>query len=138
MTGPESQPEESGARPAAPPAQKMRKALSHLKRELTEEELAQAGVQKMLVEELEKAEDENVELRGYRERFHSVDKQLGIVSEKQRTRISVEIISGACLAAGAAALGFAPSVWGNPGGWLSVVVGVLLTALGIVAKAIRL
>lgn len=138
MTGPEIQPEESGARPAAPPTQKARKALSHLKRELSDDELAQAGAQKLLIDKYDEVEEENLELRGYRERFYNADKQLAVLTEKQRVRVSAEIISGACLAVGAAALGFARAVWDKPEGPMVAIFGAVLIALGIWAKAMRI
>lgn len=138
MTGPEIQPEESGARPTTAPTQKARKALSHLKRELSDDDLAQQGVQKLLIDKLDEVEEENVELRGYRERFHDTDKRLAVLTEKQRVRVSTEIISGASLAIGAAALGFAPAVWDKPEGLIVAIFGAVLIILGIWAKAIRI
>jgi hypothetical protein len=136
----ELQPDEAGAKPVTTPlAPKTRKALSRLKRELSDEELASPGVQKMLVEELEKVEEEKSDLSMFKEKFHQADKDLAVLKEKHRRYISAEIISGACLAVGAAALGYAPNVWAHqPSGWLAVAFGVVLTVMGIAAKAIRL
>jgi hypothetical protein len=133
------QPEESGATATQPPLTKSRKALSGLKRELTNEELSSSGAQKMLLEELERLTDENNILSSFREDFHKVDKELAIAKEKQKRNISAEIVSGSCLAIGAAALGFAPAVWSNqPSGWISLAFGIVLTIGGITAKAIKL
>jgi len=88
MSGPEVQPEESGARPATPPTQKARKALSHLKRELSDDDLAQPGVQKLLINNLDEIEEQNVELCEYRDRFYEADKRLAVLTEKQRVRVS--------------------------------------------------
>lgn len=133
------QPDEAGAKPSAPPTQKTRKALSNLKRELTDEELGSTGVQKLLIDEVEKTSEENSELRGFREKFHEIDKKCEVLAAKQKTAISIEIISMACLAVGAAALGFAPSLWPHqPAGWISIAFGAVLLILGAAAKAIRL
>jgi hypothetical protein len=133
------QPEESGATVAQPPLTKSRKALSGLKRELTNEELSSTGAQKMLLEELERLTDENNTLSSYRDDFHRVDKDLAVSKEKHKRNISAEIVSGSCLAIGAAALGYAPAVWASPpSGWISLAFGIVLTAGGITAKAIKL
>ena len=139
MAPAEPQPEENGAKPAQPQTAKVRKALSQVKRELSAEELTSPGVQKMLVEELERVEDENSEFRSFRDQFHKVDKDLAVLQGKQKIRIGAEIVSGACLAVGAAAVGYAPGVWGvQPTGVIVLVFGAVLTILGIIAKAVML
>ena len=136
---PQSQPDETGAKPVAEPLPKVRKALSRLKRELSEEELATPGVQKMLVEELERVEDENNDLKTFREKFHTADKDLAIANQKLKGWRSMEIISTGCIAVGAAALVYVPDAWKTqPNGWIALVFGGVLTAIGILAKAIRL
>lgn len=133
------QPEDTGAVAAPAPVSKVRRALSSLKRELTDDELASTGTQKMLLEELERLTEENSVLGSFRSLFHEADKNVAILSEKQKKNISFEIISGACLAIGAASLGYAPSVWDYPpSGPILIAFGVVLTIGGVVAKAIRL
>ncbi len=133
------QPDESGAKPVETPVFKTRKALSRLKRELSEDDLATPGVQKMLVEELERAEEENRELEAFRNKFYTADKNLAVSEEKQKHWLSMEIISTGCIAIGAAALVYVPEAWKTqPNGWIALIFGGVLTLVGIVAKAIRL
>jgi len=135
----ELQPDDAGATPALPQHNKPRRALSRLKRELTDEELGSPGAQKMLLEELERLGEENSVLQSYRDKFHDSDKQLAVVNEKRRRDIAMEVLSGGCLTIGAAALGYAPAVWSaQPSGWISLVFGAVLTIAGIIAKAIKL
>src|SRR4051794_275993 len=103
---PETQPDESGAQPVAAPTSKSRRALSRLKRELTEEELATSGVQKMLLEEIERVQEEVNELRLLQAQYHTADKAVAVLTEKLRTKLGAEIISAACLTVGAAAIGY--------------------------------
>jgi serine phosphatase RsbU (regulator of sigma subunit) len=134
----ELQPEETGASPSPLPENKVGRALSRLKRELTDEELATPGVTKMLLEELERRRDENSELQSFRDRFYNADKELSIANEKLKNNFSGEIISTACLAVGAAALVYAPVVWDEqPSGWIALIFGAVLTLGGIAAKAVR-
>jgi len=93
---------------------------------------------KMLLEELERSREEIHTLESYRDRFYGCDKELSIATEKLKGNLSVEIISTACLAIGAAALVYAPEVWKDqPSGWIAVIFGAVLTVAGVVAKAVR-
>jgi|ERR1017187_2057469 septal ring factor EnvC (AmiA/AmiB activator) len=133
------QPDDTGAKPVAEQLPKVRKALSRLKRELSDEELATPGVQKMLVEELERVEDENNDLKNFREKFNTADKDLAVANQKLKGWQSMEIISTGCIAVGAAALVYVPEAWKTqPNGWIALIFGGVLTVIGIVAKAIRL
>ncbi|WP_136256499.1 hypothetical protein [Metallibacterium scheffleri] len=139
MSQQEQQPEESGAIVTTVPATKTRRALSGLKRELTDEELAAPGTQKMILEELERLSDENSRLSSFKDDYHRADKNLAVVEEKQKRNIAAEIVSGSCLAVGAAALGYAPAVWASPpSGVIALVFGAVLIICGIIAKAIKL
>jgi hypothetical protein len=121
------------------PENKTGRALSHLKRELTDEELASPGALKMLLEELERQREENIALQSYRDRFYSTDKELSTVKEKLKGNRSVEIVSTACLAVGAATLGYAPAAWNaQPTGGIVLVFGSVLILAGIGAKAVRI
>jgi hypothetical protein len=64
---------------------------------------------------------------------------LAVLKEKQKRNISTEIVSGSCLAVGAAALGYAPAVWAlQPSGGIALAFGIVLTLGGIISKAIKL
>ena len=139
MNNHDIQPEDTGAVAAPAPVGKVRRALSSLKRELTDEELASTGTQKMLLEELERLTEENAALSSFRSLYHEADKNVAVLGVKQKKNISFEIISGSCLAVGAAALGYAPNVWGHPpSGQILIGFGIVLTIGGIIAKAVRL
>ena len=139
MVAQDVQPEDTGAVAARAPVSKVRRALSSLKRELSDDDLASPGTQKMLLEELERLTEENSSLSSFRSLFHESDKKVAILGEKQKKNISFEVISGACLAIGSASLGYAPSVWDHPpSGPILIAFGVVLTIGGVVAKAIRL
>ena len=93
----------------------------------------------MLIEELERAEEEVGELKTFREKFHVVDKDLAVTKQKVKGWTAMEMISTACIAAGAGAFAYAPeAAHSSYGGWVAVVFGIVLTSIGITAKAIRL
>lgn len=133
------QPDETGAKQVDVPIPKARKALARLKRELSDEDLANPGVQKMLVAELDRMEEENSDLSTFRTKYFDTDKRVAVLDEKLKTWTAMEIISTGCIAVGAAALVYAPEAWKcQPDGWIAVVFGAIVTVVGIVAKAIRL
>lgn len=134
----EIQPDEVGAELVSTQEPKARRALSRLKRELTDEELSSTGVQKLLLDSLEHAEEENTALRGFRDKYHESDKQKGVLEEKLKTHIAVELISTGCIAVGAAAIVYAPVAWEHaPDGHVLLGFGIVLTLVGVFAKVIR-
>src|SRR6266446_3044623 len=59
-----------------------RPSFRDIRRQLTEEELRQPGVQKLLIEDFERAENECELLRSYIDKYHQADKLVGILNEK--------------------------------------------------------
>jgi hypothetical protein len=135
----EIQPDESGSKPiAAEDAPKTRRALARLKRELSDEELSHPGVQKLLLDTIERTEEENVALRSFRERYHESDKQYEVLKEKLKTHTALDVISMGCMALGGTALGYARSLWASqPAGLIALISGAGLFAMGITAKVVR-
>jgi len=138
MASNEVQPDEVGAEPVSISEPKVRRALASLKRELTDEELASPGVQKLLLDLLQRAEEENVALKRFRDKYYESDKQKGILEEKLKRRVALEVISTAGVAVGAAAIVYAPVAWAHePGGAILLGFGLILTIGGVAAKGIR-
>src|SRR4051812_39755355 len=104
MDGPKAKseelPEEWGAQPLAVERQKGRKALSRLKRELSEDELSSTGVQKMLLEEIERIEEDRARLTEYRDKFYASDKEVAILKQQAKQSLAGEMVFGACLTVG--------------------------------------
>ncbi len=135
-TEPPTSPKE--AEPEQPKGKSKRKAFASLRRELNDKELSSPAVQKLLLDEIDRLEDNNIELCGFRGRFYDADKRAAILEEKSKIRVSNEVVSTACITVGAAALGYAPAVWASqPTGFICIVFGLLLVILGIVAKAVK-
>jgi hypothetical protein len=115
-----------------------RKSFAKLRRELTDEELASPAVQRMLLDEIERLDSERSELGSLRTRFHETDKRAAVLEERFKGKISLEIVHVGCMTVGAAALGYAPSIWqSQPTAWMAVVFGGLLIVAGLAAKAVK-
>ncbi len=115
-----------------------RRSFSKLRRELDEEELNTTAVQKLLIDEIERLERENVDLLDYRDKFYQSDKSKAVLEQKLKINISQEIIAGGCMTVGAASLGYAPALWASqPAGWIAIAFGGVLILGGIAAKAVK-
>ena len=117
---------------------KGRRSFAKMRRELSEEELSTPAVQKLLIDETERLETENRTLAEFRDNYHRADKRVAILEEERKKSVAQEIIFGVCLAVGAAALGYAPSVWSEqPTGWIFLVFGFILIICGIASKVVK-
>lgn len=136
------QPDESGSTPIlAEDAPKSQRAFSRVTLELSDEELTSPGARKLLLQRIA-ADDELIDsLKSFRDKFHEADKSNGILGEKLRISKADEAISIGTLVVGAAALGYAPSLWAvtTPphAGPFALAFGVVLIVVGIWAKVFR-
>ena len=116
-----------------PPLSK-RKALSNLRRELSEDESDTPAVQRMLLDEVDRLEAEVGELRQFRDRFYSADKNAEVLRERLRASVARD----GSLAIGAAILGLAPSLWSSqPIGWIVITLGLTLVVAAVAARRFR-
>lgn len=114
------------------------KALSRIKRDLTDDELQSSGVQKLLVDKYEESQELVAELRGYRDAFATADKGLAVANQRLHRHKAFEILSGSGLVVGAAMIGYAPNAWASqPTGWMILAFGIVLTIGGGTAKVIE-
>lgn len=115
-----------------------REAFRDIRRQLSEEDLSSRGVQKLLLEELERAEAECQIAEGYIERFHEADKRAAVLEEKLRTNSAFEIMFGVGVGLGGAIIGLAPVFWNNPPqGQIALVIGLALTVGATIGRMIK-
>lgn len=115
-----------------------RRSFSKLRRELSDEELSSPAVQRMLLDEIERLDNELIEVHHFRNRFHTCDKDLAALQERFKSKVSIEVVHVACIVLGGVALGYATSNWGSqPIGWIALVFGAVLVLAGIIAKAVK-
>lgn len=115
-----------------------RQAFRDIRRQLQEQELANPGVQKLLLEELETADAKCEILEGYVDRFHEADKRAAILEEKLRPQTALEICFGFGVGLGCAIMGLAPLFWDTSiRGPIVLAVGVLLVVGATIARIKR-
>jgi hypothetical protein len=121
------------------PSSGRRQAFRDIRRQLQEAELANPGVQKLLLEDLERAEGECEILQGYVERFHDADKRAAIAEEKLKSQTGFEVLYSSSLGLGCAIVGLAPFFWDekNSRGPAALVVGLLLVICAALAKIVK-
>lgn len=120
---------------------------SNIKQEISEEDLKSPAVQRILLGEIDKLENRNIELESslksntsnydiLKDKYHSRDKEADILSEKLKTHKSQEILYSFCLTSGSIIIGFAKTVW-TEYGVLFLCMGLFLILGGIITKAIK-
>ena len=113
---------------------KRRQALAKVGRTLSDDDLKSPGVQKMLLDNIDRLEMEVDELSGFRERFHTAHEDAAVLRE----RLYLSWVRDGSLASGAAILGLAQSLWSVPlAGWIVTGIGGLLLVVAFVAKGYR-
>ena len=135
---------DAAARPSSNPAPLTiaptgkRQAFRDIRRQLQETELASPGVQRLLLEDLERAEGQCDILQGYVDRYHEADKRAAVLLEKVRTQTAIEIYFGVGLGVGCAIIGLAPSFWDTTSkGPITLTVGILLVIGATLGRLIK-
>jgi hypothetical protein len=138
---PDVEPEEPRNREPGAPAVKgtsRRRSFKNLRREMVDEELSSPAVQRMLIDDIERLEDECEELRVCQQKFHDSDKRCGVLEEKFRSKISLEIMHVTCFLISGSVIGYAASNWtSQPVATLALILGGILAIAGVVAKMIK-
>jgi hypothetical protein len=137
MQSNDAQPDETGSKPlTAEESPKSNRAFSGVTRALSDEELDSPGVRKLLLELIQRAEEDISILKSFRDRFYEADKRNGILEQKLRTNKAAEAFSMGTLATGGTAVGLAPTFWSFPhgGGVFVLVFGIALILVAVGTK----
>lgn len=110
------------------------KPYSKLRRELSDEELTNPAVQKLLLSEIDKLEMRVSELELVERKFHQIDKEKSVLEERGKTLNAMEVLYSFCLAIGSGLLGLASSSKFEDNGWIFLVFGGVLIIGGILSK----
>lgn len=115
-----------------------RQALRNITRQLKDDDLASPGVQRLILDELERAETQCEMLQTYVERFHEADKRAAVLEVAARGEKAIEILFGVGVGLGGTIIGFAPSLWqsGNIGP-IALIIGAVLVIGAVVARTVR-
>lgn len=116
-----------------------RRSFSNLRRELTDDELTSAAVQRMLLDELDRLDRECADLSIIRDQFHTCDKRVGVLEERFKTKVSLEIMHVTCFLISGSSLGYAASNWAAQPtvSLLALILGGVLAVAGVVAKVVK-
>jgi len=113
---------------------KPQRPYSHLPFNLKPEELAQEGVQKMLLGEISRLDARATELSDFERQFHERDKDCAVFQAKQKRATMLEILYTVAIAVGAALLGWLPSS-STTGGTVAVLaMAIALFGFALLAK----
>ena len=111
-------------------------AYGNLVRGLTFEELSQTGTQKLILNDLSKAEAKVSELEPYREKYYNVFTEKSILEEKLAKTKRSEILYSFCITSGGIIIGLA-KIFLETNGKLAAImitIGALLIIGGILFK----
>lgn len=115
-----------------------RLALRKLRRELSDDDLKSPGVQKMLLDDLERADADCETFRAYIPLYHEADKRAAVLNERLRTHTALEVMFGVGVAIGGALIGLAPTFWDTqPQGYLAVGLGAVLLVGAAVGRLVK-
>lgn len=123
---------------AAPQPKGRRRSFGKVRRELTEAELGSSGVQKMLLDELDRMDGSEADVKLLSDKYHETNTLLAVTREKLKTHNAFDIISTGTVALGSilfgAAFSFKDVIIAF---WLMIILGAALVIVGIVAKVVR-
>ena len=115
-----------------------RKAFRDIRRQLSDDDLTSPGVQKLILDELERTETDCDALRGYVERYHEADKRAAILESRLVTQTALEILFAVGIAAGGILIGLAQPLWAQGAlGQIVLGIGAILVVSSAVARIIR-
>ncbi|HEX8245574.1 MAG TPA: hypothetical protein VF541_18830 [Longimicrobium sp.] len=95
-------------------------------------------MQKLILDDLERADAECDQLRSYVNRFHEADKRAAILEERLHTNNAIEVLFGSGVGLGGAVMGLAPLFWNEqPKGVLALSLGLLLILAAVTARVVK-
>lgn len=114
--------------------------ISGLRRDLTQEHLKEEGTQRMLLGDLDRLERENDDLRGFRDRYYTADKNCEVSNTKLSglkarwaDQNGQSILSSVCFTTGGAILSFSAAVYHDKALFFS---SLIIAAGTIIAAAV--
>lgn len=106
---------------------------ANIKRELSEDELASPAVQKLLLNDNYKMEEEMKKLKEFETLYHIKDKEAAILEEKLKKVAGSEVLYTVCETVGSLLAGISALYWDDKG-WIVLIIGIGLVMGGILYK----
>jgi len=113
------------------------KPFQKIARELAADDLSNSAVHKLLLNELDKLEDQVASLQSVKEDYHKLDKENAVLKEKVKKNTAFELLYTICLAVGSACIGFSKLFNFSEQGWVLVLFGGVLILTGILTKILK-
>lgn len=113
------------------------KPYSKLRRELSEDDLSNPAVQKLLINEIDKLEIRVSDLELVEKKFYEADKSKAVLEEKIRTHNAMDVLYSFCLSIGSGLMGMASLYKINEYGWILLIAGLILIIGGIFSKRVK-
>ena len=135
---PDQEPDNDGIGQEPARASKGRPAFSAVLRPLTDDEMSASGVQKLLVAEIDRLEEENIELKAISRDFGDAQRKIGVLEEKLRFHTAFDVFTGGCITVGGVALGAIPGLSSVPPyDLVAAGLGIALIAVGFVSQVVK-
>ena len=113
------------------------KALRPLRRELSEDEFSTSGVQKMVLDQLDRLIQENSKLKEIENCFHKCDKNVAVLREQLKKPRAFDIFVGTAVAIGSLLIGVSASLWSMmPISQIAGAAGVVLLSGSVAARLV--
>lgn len=123
---------------ATVPSVGKRQSFRDIARQLKPEELNHPGVVKLIIENLDRAEDECEDLKSYMEKFHQADVDRAVLREKLKTNKAIEVAFAVGVGLGCMIIGLAPTFWDDTSrGPIALGVGILFVVGGVAVRVIK-
>lgn len=90
-----------------------KRALSSVERRLTDEDLKHPGVQKLILDRLDLAEEKITRLERYRSDYYETNTLLAVAESSLKRITSLDTMQSTMLGVGCLFLGYLPTAWGN-------------------------
>ncbi|BAQ75130.1 putative uncharacterized protein [Pseudomonas sp. Os17] len=112
-----------------------KRALARVERRLNDEELKHPGVQKMILDRLDVAEETILTLEKFRSDYYETKSDLAVSESALKRITSLDTLQSATLGVGCLILGYLPTAWGNwPLTFLAFFGGVVLVGGSVWSK----
>ncbi|WP_130927909.1 hypothetical protein [Pseudomonas sp. Sample_14] len=90
-----------------------KRALARVERRLNDDELKGPGVQKMILDRLDVAEEQILILEKFRSDYYEVKSSLAVAESSLKRMASLDTVQSTMLGVGCLVLGYLPTAWGN-------------------------
>jgi hypothetical protein len=113
-----------------------RPSFRDIRLQMSPEELQQSGVQRLLIENLERADIECDRLQGFVGKYHEADKKAAVLEEKLKSNIAIEVLTGGGYALGGVIVSYATTLHEGMKA-AGLVVGVVCIGVSALAKYLQ-